>query len=181
MSGPGAGCTVLEPGESPARRACTLRSEEGLHLSFRSHVHEIKRSSELGGLGTLWGRDGRGAHLARSSRALALPRKTAAVGKGNAPRPAGKSCRSESRHSANVTPQPQRHKDLRGPGTPQISGAQGFGLSVLGALEQPEKTQAVGRNPAGWGHGPGEEGRRAGAGVGALRSLIRVGEFSELQ
>lgn len=38
-----------------ARWACTLRSDEGLHLSFCSHVQDIKRSSELAALGTVWG------------------------------------------------------------------------------------------------------------------------------
>ena len=54
MSGPGAGCTVLEPRGSLAKWSCILRSDEGFHLSFCSHAQEIKSSSELAVLGTLW-------------------------------------------------------------------------------------------------------------------------------
>lgn len=54
MSGPGASCTVLEPRGSLAKWSCILRSDEGFHLSFCFHVQEIKSSSELAVLGTLW-------------------------------------------------------------------------------------------------------------------------------
>lgn len=77
--------------------------------------------------------------------------------------------------SATEIQRPQRPRD-----TSDIWGLKVLVSVSLEPWSQPEKTQAVGRNPVGWRHGTGEEGHRAGAGVGGLQSLIHVGEFSEL-